>query len=53
LQIVLSVDDVAEGCVVRGEDDRLRLPSALLAIDRACSRATGFRFCGMMLLPCT
>ena len=24
-----------------------------LPIARACSRATGLRFCGMMLLPCT
>ena len=28
-------------------------PSALLPIARACSSATGFRFWGMMLLPCT
>ena len=28
-------------------------PSALLPIARACSRATGLRFCGMMLLDCT
>ena len=28
-------------------------PSALLPIARACSSATGLRFCGMMLLPCT
>ena len=28
-------------------------PSALLPIARACSSATGLRFCGMMLLDCT
>ena len=28
-------------------------PTALLPMARACSRATGLRFCGMMLLDCT
>jgi len=28
-------------------------PNALLPIERACSSATGLRFCGMMLLTCT
>ena len=28
-------------------------PTALLPIARACSSATGLRFCGMMLLDCT
>ncbi len=28
-------------------------PTALLPIARACSSATGLRFCGMMLLACT
>ena len=28
-------------------------PTALLVMARACSSATGFRFCGMMLLPWT
>ena len=28
-------------------------PNALLQMARACSSATGLRFCGMMLLPCT
>ena len=53
LQIVLGVDDVAERRVVDAVRIALACPSALLAIARACSSATGFRFCGMMLLHCT
>ena len=32
---------------------RAAWPSGLAAVARACSSATGFRFCGMMLLHCT
>ena len=62
LQIVLGVDDVAEGRVVDRGENRLGLaerlaadgcPTALLPIARACSSATGFRFCGMIVLDWT
>jgi hypothetical protein len=51
LQIVFGVDDVAKRRVVNGDRDRQRFTKRLLVIARACSSATGFRFCGMMLLP--
>ena len=54
LQIVFGIDDVAERRVVH---DLRNAPSARAnAFDgsaRACSSATGLRFCGMMLLTCT
>ena len=53
LQIVFGIDDVAERRVVHGIMIACAWPTALLPIARACSSATGLRFCGMMLLDCT
>ena len=54
LQVVLGVDDVAKRRVVHASVTiACAWPSALLPMARACSMATGLRFCGMMLLDCT
>ena len=42
-----------KGVLCEATNTACACPSALLAIMRACSNATGLRFCGMMLLICT